>query len=361
MKRSNIGGQGVLEGVMMRAPEVCGLAVRKASGEIVFEKEKVKSLTKKNKFYSFPVVRGVISFVDMMGFGVKTISKSAKMYDDQADDYKPSKFEKMVAKKTGKDIMDVAMVVAVVLAIGLAIGLFFILPSVLANIVRPYITAPIVMNLIEGGIRLFIFIVYIVSITFIKDIKRVFMYHGAEHKTINAFEHEEELTVENIQKYRTLHPRCGTSYLLLVMVISILLFSLLGWSPAWYLRIGLRLLMLPFVAGIAYEFLKFAAKGDNLFFRAIRWPGIMLQKLTTAEPDDSMVEVGLIAFLAAQDEMSDEELEQLAKSFDRSEKPKEKTADESGAEPGADDKTEKAVDDKKEEQKQEDMPESKKE
>lgn len=340
MKRSNIGGQGVLEGVMMRAPSVCGLAVRKTTGEIVFEKENVKSLTKKNKFFGFPIVRGVVSFIDMMGFGVKTISKSAKMYDDQEDDYKPSKFEKMVAKKTGKDIMDVAMVLAVVLAIGLAIGLFFILPSVLANIVRPYITAPIVMNLIEGGIRLFVFIVYIVSITFIKDIKRVFSYHGAEHKTINCYEHEEELTVENVQKYPTLHPRCGTSYMLLVMVISILLFSLLGWSPAWYLRIGLRLLMLPVVAGIAYEFLKFAAKGDSLFFRIIRWPGMQLQKLTTAEPDDSMVEVAVVAFTAAMDEISDEELAQFAESFNRAEKKPEKDkADEAVSEEQANPET----------------------
>ncbi|MDD5018274.1 MAG: DUF1385 domain-containing protein [Eubacteriales bacterium] len=317
MKKSNIGGQGVLEGVMMRAPEVCGLAVRKAKGEIVYEKENVKSATKKNKFYGLPVVRGVVSFVDMMGYGVKTLTKSAKLYDDTTEDYKPSKFETFVAKKTGKDIMDVAMVFAVILAIGLAVGIFFILPSVLTNIVRPYIASSIVMNLIEGGIRLIIFFLYVTLITLLKDIKRVFMYHGAEHKTINCYEHEEDLTVENIQKHKTLHPRCGTSYLLLVMVISILLFSLLGWSPAWYARIGLRLLMLPVVAGVAYEFLKFAARGESLFFRVIRWPGMMLQKLTTAEPDDSMVEVAIVAFTAAMDEMSKEELDALAKSFYR--------------------------------------------
>lgn len=320
MKRSNIGGQGVLEGVMMRAPSVCGLAVRKASGEIVYDKENVTSATKKNKFYSLPIIRGVVSFIDMMGFGVKTITKSAKMYDEQTEDYKPSKFETFVAKKTGKDIMDVAMVFAVILAIGLAVGIFFILPSVLANIVKPYITSSIVMNLIEGGIRLLIFIGYIVAITFLNDIKRVFRYHGAEHKTINCFEHEEELTVENVQKYKTLHPRCGTSYLLLVMFISILLFSLLGWSPSWYARIGLRLLMLPVVAGIAYEFLKFAAKGDSLFFRIIRWPGMMLQKLTTSEPDDSMVEVAIVAFSAALDELDDEQLKELAEQYNRAEK-----------------------------------------
>ncbi|MGE5495132.1 MAG: DUF1385 domain-containing protein [Burkholderiales bacterium] len=317
MKRSKIGGQGVLEGVMMKAPSVCGLAVRKASGEIVYKKDNVKSATQKNKFYSLPVIRGVVSFFDIMVFGVKTMTQAAKMYDDTEPDYKPSKFEQFVAKKSGKDIMDVAMVFAVVLAIALAVGIFFILPTVLANIVKPYIASGIVMNLIEGGIRMLIFILYIVAITFIKDIKRVFRYHGAEHKTINCYEHEEELTVENVQKYKTLHPRCGTSYLLLVMVISILLFSLLGWSPAWYARIGLRLLMLPVVAGLAYEFLKFAAMSDALFFRIIRWPGMMLQKLTTSEPDDSMVEVAIVAFKAAEDALSNEELDELAKSFYR--------------------------------------------
>lgn len=327
MKRSKIGGQGVLEGVMMKAPSVCGLAVRKQSGELVYEKENVKQITQKNEFYALPIVRGVVSFFDIMVYGVKTMTKAAKMYDETTPDYKPSKFEKYVARKSGKDIMDVAMIFAVIISIGLAIGIFFILPSVLANIVRPYIASPIVMNLIEGGIRMLIFIVYIAAITLIKEIKRVFKYHGAEHKTINCFEHEEELTVENVQKYRTLHPRCGTSYLLLVMVISILLFSLLGWSPSWYARIGLRLLMLPVVAGIAYEFLKFAAKSDSLFFRIIRWPGMMLQKLTTSEPDDSMVEVAILAFKAAEDELSKEELDGMAKKFYRPKEQPEQAAE----------------------------------
>ncbi len=317
MKKCNIGGQGVLEGVMMRSPSKCGLAVRKATGEIVYDRENVESITKKNKFYGLPIVRGVVSFFDMMVFGVKTITKSAKMFDETTEEIEPSKFEKFVAKKTGKDAMDVAMVFAVILSIGLAVGIFFILPTVLANLVRPLIASHVLMNLIEGGIRLLLFFCYVMLVSLVKEIKRVFQYHGAEHKTINCFEHEEPLTVENIQKYRTLHPRCGTSYLLLVMVISILLFSLLGWSPSWFARIGLRLLMLPVVAGISYEFLKFAAKGDSLFFRVIRWPGMMLQKLTTAPPDDSMVEVAVVAFKAAQDEVTDEELDELAKSYNR--------------------------------------------
>ncbi len=317
MKKCNIGGQGVLEGVMMRSPSKCGLAVRKTTGEIVYDREEVESITKKNKFYGLPIVRGVVSFFDMMVFGVKTITKSAKMFDETTEEIEPSKFEKFVAKKTGKDAMDVAMVFAVILSIGLAVGIFFILPTVLANLLRPLIASHVLMNLIEGAIRLLLFFGYVMLVSLVKEIKRVFKYHGAEHKTINCFEHEDPLTVENIQKYKTLHPRCGTSYLLLVMVISILLFSLLGWSPSWFARIGLRLLMLPFVAGISYEFLKFAAKGDSLFFRVIRWPGMMLQKLTTSPPDDSMVEVAVVAFKAAQDEVTDEELDELVKSYYR--------------------------------------------
>ncbi len=325
MKKTNIGGQGVLEGVMMRAPSMCGLAVRKVTGEIVYDKQSVTPITKKNKFFGLPIIRGVASFVEMLGFGVNTITKSAKMYDDTSDDYKPSKFEQFIANKSGKDVMDIAMVFAVILSIGLAVGIFFILPNVLTNLLHGVIYGKAVlsgsqqflMNLIDGAIRMLIFIGYVLAVTLVKDIKRVFRYHGAEHKTINCYEHEEELTVENIQKYGTLHPRCGTSYLLLVMVISILLFSLLGWGGAWYARIGLRLLMLPLVAGVAYEFLKFAAMSDALFFRIIRWPGLMLQKLTTAPPDDSMVEVAIVAFRAAMDEMSTEELDALAKSYAR--------------------------------------------
>lgn len=317
MKKCNIGGQGVLEGVMMRAPSMSGLAVRKATGEIVFEKQGVKSAAQRNKLFGFPVIRGVVNFVDMLAFGVRTITKSARMYDDTAAPDEPSKLETYIAKKSGKDAMDVAMVIAVMLSIALAVGIFFVVPSVLANLVRPFVISSLLMNVIEGGIRLGMFFLYIAAITFIKDIRRVFMYHGAEHKTINCYEHEEPLTVENIQKYKTLHPRCGTSYLLLVMVMSILLFSLLGWSPAWYVRIGLRLLLLPVVAGLSYEFLKFAAKSDRLFFRVIRWPGLMLQKLTTAQPDDSMVEVAIVAFSAAMDEADGPSLDALAQRFFR--------------------------------------------
>ena len=323
MRKTNIGGQGVLEGVMMRSKNISGLAVRKASGEVKYSKEKIKMASDKYKILRLPIIRGVVNLVDMMGMGVKTLTKSAKLYDEQSTDYEPSRFEKFVANKTGKDAMDIAMVFAVIVAIAMAVGLFFILPNFLAGLFNDVVESDFLKNLISGGIRMVIFIGYIVIISLLKDIKRVYRYHGAEHKTISAYEHEEELTVENVRKYKTLHPRCGTSFMLLVMVISVLLFSLLGWSDNLFIRIGLRLLMLPVVAGVSYEFLKFAAKGENLFFRIIRWPGMQLQRLTTAEPDDSMLEVGILAFEIALGEKSDEEIEELAKSFDRSPKKEE--------------------------------------
>ncbi len=329
MRKTNIGGQGVLEGVMMRSETVCGLAVRKASGEVKYTKEKISLASNKNKIVKLPIIRGVVNLIDMMGFGVKTLTKSAKMYDEQSADYEPSKFEKMVAKKTGKDAMDVAMVFAVIVALALAVGIFFILPSFLAGLIYNIQDGQVVYNLIEGGIRLVIFLGYVLVISLIKDIKRVYRYHGAEHKTISAYENEEELKVENVRKYKTLHPRCGTSYLFLVMIISIVLFSLLGHSSNLFARIGLRLLMLPLVAGVSYEFLKFAAKGESLFFRAIRWPGMQLQRLTTAEPDDAMLEVAILAFEAALGEKSDEELEEMKESFDRS--PKKEEAEQTAA------------------------------
>jgi uncharacterized protein YqhQ len=324
MKRSNIGGQGVLEGVMMRSPEESAIAVRRQTGEIVYKRSEFTPLSKKNKFYGWPIVRGVVMFIDTLGTGVKTLSDSAKMYDESAaKDYEPSKFEKYIAKKTGKSAMDVMMAFAVVIAIGLAIGLFFVLPTVVANFVRPFVASGILMNLIEGGIRLLIFMGYLMLVIMMKDIRRVFAYHGAEHKVINCFEHEEELTVENVQKYTTLHPRCGTSYLLIVMVIAILLFSLLGWSNEWYLRFGLRLLMLPVVAGVSYEFLRLGAKGESLFFRIIRAPGMALQHLTTKPPEDGMVEVAIVAFEAAMKEKTDAEIDARCEAFYRGEKKEE--------------------------------------
>jgi len=339
IRKCTIGGQGVLEGVMMRSPIHSGLAVRRATGEIVTKewdnKKRPGSLAK------IPIVRGVVNFVDMMMQGVGTISDAAKMYDEEdVASYEPSRFEKFIAKKTGKNAMDVMMVFAVIVGILLAVGLFFILPTVIAAPIRKLIESNIVGNLIEGGIRIIIFLIYMVLVSFMKEIKRVFRYHGAEHKTIAAFEAGEELTVENVRKHKRLHPRCGTSYLLLVMIISILIFAVVDFAGIagqsafvekyeTLLRLVTRLVLLPVVAGISYEFLKLFAAHDNWFCRAMRWPGMQLQRLTTAEPDDSMIECAIVAFELALQEKTPEEMQAMIDSFYRGEK---KTEEEPEAE-----------------------------
>jgi len=340
MRKTNIGGQGVPEGVMMQSETTVAIAVRRQSGQIVLQKKKLGLLSKKNKFLGLPIIRGIAQFVQMLYNGVVTITDAAKMYDESTAEMKPNKAEEFIAKKTGKSSMDVAIFFAVVIAVLLAAGLFFVLPNVLTGLIANLINQPTMMNVIDGIVRLAIFLIYLYAITLIPDIKRLFAYHGAEHKVINCFEHECEMNVENAQKFTTRHPRCGTSYLLLVMVVSIFLFSLLGWNENPLVRVGSRLLMLPLVAGVSYEFLKLVAKFENGLTRALRAPGMALQSLTTKEPDDSMVEVALVSFLAAEGERSEEEINEriAAYSHIKEEESKEekngKTAQaESGAEP----------------------------
>ncbi len=315
MKRTSIGGQGVLEGVMMRSPETTAIAVRRESGEIVTQKQASQSLSMKYKILGIPIIRGVVNFVEMLVSGVKTITDAAKMYDPEDDEMEPSKADEFIAEKTGKNPMDVAIFFAVVIALVIAVGLFFILPNLITGWITPYVDSAFGKNLIDGLIRVGMFLVYMVAISNMKDIKRLFGYHGAEHKVINCFEHDMPMDVEHARENTRLHPRCGTSFLLIVMIISILLFTLLGWSENWAVRIGLRLLMLPIVAGVSYEILKLVAKYDNKFTMALRKPGMALQYLTTREPDDGMIEVALVSFLAAEGEKSDEELDELARKY----------------------------------------------
>ncbi len=294
MKRTSIGGQAVLEGVMMRAPEGIAVAVRKGD-EIVKKFDPYVSASKRNKFFGMPVVRGVVSFVESLTIGMKTLTYSADVLGLEEEET-PSKFEEFIAKKTGKDAMKVMMGFAVVVAVAMAVGLFFILPNVLANFLRPLVASSFMMNLIEGLTRLLIFFGYIILISGMKDIRRVFMYHGAEHKVIACYEAEEEMTVENARGKTRLHPRCGTNYLFLVMMVSIIFFSFFGWSMNPFLRLLIRIGCIPIVAGLAYEVLKLAAKSDNVLCRIVRFPGLMLQKLTTRDPEDGMIEVALAAF-----------------------------------------------------------------
>ena len=316
MKKTSIGGQGVLEGVMMQSETKSAIAVRRQSGEIVLQKKKFEPLSKRNKFFGLPVIRGIVSFVQLLFTGVTTITDAARMYDDSAaQEMKPNAAEEFIAKKTGKNSLDVAIFFAVVIAVLMAVGLFFVLPNILTGFIAGYIGQPTLMNIIDGVVRLVIFLLYLYVITLLPDVKRLFAYHGAEHKVIHCFEHECEMNVENAQKFTTRHPRCGTSYLMLVMVISIFLFSFLGWNDNAFIRIGSRILMLPIVAGLSYEFLKLVAKYENTATRILRAPGLAMQALTTKEPDDSMIEVALVSFLAAEGSRSEEEVDEIRRAY----------------------------------------------
>lgn len=287
-----------MEGVMMRTPTGgVALAVRTSDGEIVTEYTKRPSKAKKGTFLGLPIVRGVVAFVESLMIGMNTMTHSAELFGDAMEEEEPSKFEKWLAKKTGKSIMDVAVIVAVVLAIALALGLFVLLPSLAAQLI-PWKdgTRTIWKSLTEGVVRLLIFLGYISAISFMKDIRRVYMYHGAEHKTIACYEHEAEMTPENAMRFSRLHPRCGTNYLFLVMAISILFFAILPYAENFFLRFLTRIIFIPLVAGISYEVLKLAAASDAWWARVIRAPGMALQYLTTREPEWDMIEVAIAAF-----------------------------------------------------------------
>jgi uncharacterized protein YqhQ len=299
-KYSRIGGQAVLEGVMMRSPERMAIAVRTVNGSIALEKKELLKPGQKKPWYrKTPFVRGVVSFVDMLTVGIESLNTSAALMGVEEE---PGKFEEWVSKKTGKSAMDIATGFALVLGIALAVGLFFILPQVVAGFLTNLVNNAFLMNLIEGGFRLLIFVLYLWAVSLAPDIKRFFAYHGAEHKVVNCYESGEMLTPENAQKHTTRHPRCGTSFLLVVMVMSVLVFALTGWSGPWYVRLPVRLALLPVVAAASFETLMLLAKWNNGFVRALRAPGMALQAMTTRDPDDKMVEVAIAAFAACLDD-----------------------------------------------------------
>ena len=307
-----------MEGVMMKAPDRIAIAVRRSDGNIEVKKQALSSLTNKYPILKLPVLRGIIIFAETMVLGVRSLMTSAELYGEESEEYKPSKFEKFLADKFGREVEEVMVYTAVALAIVFAIGLFILLPALLSGLVCSFVQNNTAVNLIEGIIRLGIFLIYLVLVSRVEDIRRVFEYHGAEHKTIYCYEHDEELTVENARKYSTLHPRCGTAFLLIVMVISIVIYSFLGWQNI-FMRVLGRLLLLPVIAGLSYEVTRFAGRSDSRFIRIIMYPGLMLQKLTTREPDDSQLEVAIRAFKeAAGDILEEEEKVRIEPCADRS-------------------------------------------
>ena len=301
-KVCSIGGQAVMEGVMMKSPTGVAMAVRRADGTIATSYDNWTTRAKKGTFLGLPIIRGVVTFIESLWTGMTTLTESAKLAGEDIDE-EPTRFEKWLSEKLGKSVESVVVGIAVLLAVVLSVGLFFLLPLGISSLIFGGLAdvAGVWKSLTEGLIRLIIFIGYIMLCASIKDVKRTFMYHGAEHKTIACYEAEEELTPDNAMKHSRLHPRCGTNYLFLVMAVSILFFAAIGWNASFALRLVMRIAFLPIVAGLSYEVLRFAAKYDNAFTRIIRAPGMALQRITTKEPTEDMLEVAITAFNLALD------------------------------------------------------------
>lgn len=319
VRRTSIGGQAVLEGVMMKSATSVATAVRTETGEITVESKRLKDPKKKSVFFRLPFVRGVVNLCSQLYMGIGILMRSAEVYGDFAE---PTKFDKWVAEKFKVNPMHILTVFSLVLGLLLAVGLFVFLPNFLTGLIFEIpgvVQHPAYYSLCEAAIMLAIFVGYILSITLMKDIRRVFMYHGAEHKVISCYEHGLDLTVENARKMRTEHSRCGTTFMFFVVAVSIIVFALVNWmldEIGWtsdssvvnaFIKLGVKLLFLPVVAGISYELLKLLAKSDNIIFRILRAPGMLLQKLTTRQPTDDMLEVSLTAFktVLAMDENPD--------------------------------------------------------
>ncbi|WP_313076854.1 DUF1385 domain-containing protein [Lacrimispora sp.] len=300
MKYSGIGGQAVIEGVMMKNGDEYATAVRKPDGTIEVKKESYVSMGEKVKFFSLPFVRGVFSFADSMILGMRALTFSASFFEDDEEDMEPSKFEKFLEKIFGEKMEKALMSMVMVFSVVMAICIFMVLPMFLASIFQRFINSHTVMAILEGVIRIGIFVAYIKLVSRMDDIKRTFMYHGAEHKCINCLEHGKELTVENVRNSSKEHKRCGTSFLLIVMIISILFFMVIQVNTI-PLRILSRVVLIPVIAGVSYELLRLAGRSDSKLVNLLSRPGMWMQELTTKEPDDSMIEVGIASVEAVFD------------------------------------------------------------
>lgn len=315
-KITSIGGQAVIEGVMMRGPHKIAVAVRKPDGDIIVDESDVKA---KGIWLRIPILRGVVSFFSSMVIGVKALTFSASFFEDEEDEKKSSNVKKENIPNSGKeeksdkngtnDMPRWTIYLSVLVSLLISVGLFMVLPNVIANfVVSDKETNVIMYNVVESVIKIVIFLGYLSAVSQMSDIKRVFEYHGAEHKSIFCYENGEELTVENVKKYSRFHPRCGTSFLLFVIIISIIVFSLLGVHKNPIINIGLRLLFLPLVAGISYEIIKFAGKSTSKYITWLNAPGKWLQRLTTREPDDSQIEVAIASLKAVIPENEEDDL-----------------------------------------------------
>lgn len=309
MKPSGIGGQAVIEGIMMKNKDMYSVAVRKPDGEIEVNLGTYRSIVKNKMLRETPLVRGVVNFVDSLFLGMRTLTFSASFYEEEEE---PTKADEVLDKLFKGNEEKVIMGLTVAFSIVMAVGIFMILPYFLTNFLRDYIVSNSLLAIIEGIVRVGIFVLYITLISRMNDIQRVFMYHGAEHKCINCIENGLELNVENVLKSSKHHKRCGTSFLFIVMVVSIIFFIFIDvTSPV--LRVVIRLLLIPVIAGVSYELIRLAGRSESKFVQIISYPGMLMQRLTTKEPDAEMVEVAIAAVEAVfdWDTFIHEELEEV--------------------------------------------------
>ncbi len=302
-RSSNIGGQAVMEGIMMRHKDKYAIAVRKPDKEIEIKVEDYKSVLPLGDVSNWPIIRGVCSFVDSLVVGMKCLMYSASFFEDEEETAKKESMteeEKQKAEEKEAKSFKMMMTVTMIASIGLAIGLFILLPFFAASFLRKVTDSNLLITSVEAVLRILIFLGYMLLVSRMEDIQRVFMYHGAEHKCINCVEHGMDLNVENVMKSSRQHKRCGTSFLLIVMVVSIIFFFFIQVETLW-LRVLIRILLMPVVAGVAYEFIRLAGRSDNKLVCMLSKPGIALQMLTTKEPTEDMVEVAIAAVEAVFD------------------------------------------------------------
>ena len=294
---SGIGGQAVLEGIMMKNKDMYSVAVRTPDGDIDVTVEEYDSFAPSKALTKIPFIRGVFNFIDSLILGIRTLNYSAKFYEEEQDTHKKDKILDRIFKDHTEKVLST---VTVIISVAIAIGLFVIAPYYLSQLLSRYIVSDTVIAILEGVLRVVIFVGYIVLISCMKDIRRVFMYHGAEHKCINCIENGKELNVENVRRSSREHKRCGTSFLFFVVFLSVILFIFIRVEEP-IARIAIRLLLIPVIASIAYEIIRLAGRSNNILVRILSAPGMWLQRLTTREPDDSMIEVGIAAVEAVFD------------------------------------------------------------
>lgn len=318
MHKTSVGGQALIEGVMMQGPKGMATAVRKTDGSIITEYHKQTHLRDKNKFFGIPIIRGIVGFIESLITGYKALMYSAEASGmEDLEDVEMSKFEKWLTDKLGDKLMDIIMFIGTVLGFVLAFAIFFALPVFIFNRVNALVDGKItpLQGTIEGCLKIIIFVVYMICVSQMKDIKRLFKYHGAEHKSIACYEAGMDLTVENVKKCTRFHPRCGTSFIFVMLILSIIIVTLLSAfvdnsiKQNTWLWMLIKLPLIPIIMGIGYEFIKYAGRHDNLFVKILSAPGLWMQRITTKEPDDDIIEVGIAALNAViTDNPEDDEL-----------------------------------------------------